>query len=945
MSLPESVSRVANAGDISAEQLSLLSPEEVKCLVYHLKDEADRHWHIDAHESVRIAKKIQRVGTLTDNPRYLALGTMALGDAKKLVGEPQEAWQLLGEAGRIYRQAKDDVGWARTRIGRLFISPEVDCVDEAMADAAKARTILLEAGQNGRCIWLDMNLGTVYSRLGDTKQALHHFHNALQIAEQLGTKGEEYLWPIHYNIALTYVEIGRIQEAVTNYDRAIASAVARKETRNVIYAMTGRGYLSQLQGRYREALLLLHQVEALTRTEFAFERLIARRVIVECYLHLNRNLEARNIALEVVAELECQSMHHEAARTRFHLATAEAKLGNYKAALEALDQANDILERTSNSIWVARQQVQRAKVLLKLGTTNDAHQLIQKALEVFEPGCLNFAAATLLRAEVFLVDGRLEQAQEMAKESLTIAQRLNSLEICYSAYSLLGQIAEAYERPRRAARFYHAAVASLERSYRHLTITLRPGFLEDKGEALRALIRIHLATGNTADAYRLLERAKSLVLLGYLANRGSLKWQAADQKTAQLLVELNQLREEHYFFYHRIFDDFDTTKEDKSPSTYVKDVEELRIRENRIREITDQLYMLNEHITLIEDATLPSLQEVQNALSASDILIEYFSDGERIWAFVVDSTDIEVRRMPHSLATVDKLINKLQVNLDWALETDPKALLSKKLTARFRQIALRLYDTLIRPLERLIDGHKRLIIVPYGALHYLPFNTLFDGDRYLIENHDIVIMPASGLLPRQISPRTGGARVLAHSWDGKLPKTHSEAQDVNALLGGEIYLEDKAQRAMLNKPPLKVLHIAAHGDYRFDVPELSHIHLADGQLFFDDALQEDLSYELVVLSGCETGRVNITPGDEVIGLGRGFLYAGAGAIIASLWHVDDTLTHTLMKRFYEHLAEGDSKARSVRAAQQELLREDPDLHPAFWGTFQLIGDPSPLSTE
>ena len=943
MSLSDSLSRIANADDISAERLSLLSPEEVKCLIGHLKDEADRHWHIDAHESIRIAKRIQQVGTLTDNPRYLALGTMALGDAKKLVGQPQEAWQLLGEAGRIYEQTGDDVGWARTRIGRLFISPDVNSVNEAIADAAKARVIFLEAGQHDRCIWLDMNLGTVYTRLGDTKQALHHSRNALLIAEQLGTSGENYLWPIHYNIAVTYVEIGRIQEAAANYDRAIDIAVARDETRNMIFAMIGRGHLSQLQGKYREALLLLNQAEAFTRTGFPLERLFIRRIIIECYLHLNRNLEARNIAQEVVADFECQSMAHEAARTRFHLATAEAKLGNYEAALRAMDQAKGVLDQASNSIWLARQQVQRAKVLLKLGPTDDALQLIQQALEVFEPGCLNFAAATLLKGEAFLANGLLEQAQEMAVEALKIARKQKSLELRYSAYTLLGQIAEACERPRRASRFYHGAVASLERSYRHLTITLRPGFLKNKGEALRALIRIQLVIGNTANAYRLLERAKSLVLLGYLANRDSLKWQAADQETAQLLVELNQLREEHFFFYHRVFDDFDATKQDKSPSTYVKDTEELQIRENRIRAITDQLYLLNEHTTLIDDATLPSFEEVQNALSANDILIEYFSDGERIWAFVVDNASLEVRRMPHSLTTVDRLINKLQANLDWALETDPKDFLSKKLTARFQQIAERLYDALIRPLKHLIADHKQLIIVPYGGLHYLPFNTLSDGNQYLIEKHEIVIMPASGLLPRQHLPRSGGVRVLAHSWDGKLPKTYSEALDVNALLGGEIYLEDEAQRVILNKPPLKVLHIAAHGNYRFDVPELSHIHLADGQLFFDDVLQEDLSYELVVLSGCETGRANVTPGDEVIGLGRGFLYAGAGAIIASLWRVDDTLTHTLMKRFYKHLASGDSKARSVSAAQQELLREDPDLHPAFWGTFQLIGNPDPLS--
>jgi hypothetical protein len=82
--------------------------------------------------------------------------------------------------------------------------------------------------------------------------------------------------------------------------------------------------------------------------------------------------------------------------------------------------------------------------------------------------------------------------------------------------------------------------------------------------------------------------------------------------------------------------------------------------------------MLNEHTALVKDATLPSLEEVRNILSAHDVIIEYFSDKEHIWAFIVNNAGIEVRRLPYSLTTVDGLINKLQVNLDWALETEPK---------------------------------------------------------------------------------------------------------------------------------------------------------------------------------------------------------------------------------------------------------------------------------
>jgi CHAT domain-containing protein len=128
-----------------------------------------------------------------------------------------------------------------------------------------------------------------------------------------------------------------------------------------------------------------------------------------------------------------------------------------------------------------------------------------------------------------------------------------------------------------------------------------------------------------------------------------------------------------------------------------------------------------------------------------------------------------------------------------------------------------------------------------------------------------------------------------------------------------------------------------------DQPDMSYIELGDGQLLTDDLLQYDLSYELVTLSACETGRANVAAGDELIGLGRGFLYAGAGALVVSLWRVDDELTVQWMEHFYQSLRSGASKTAALRQATCAILAKQPELHPAFWGAFQLIGNADPLS--
>jgi CHAT domain-containing protein len=158
-------------------------------------------------------------------------------------------------------------------------------------------------------------------------------------------------------------------------------------------------------------------------------------------------------------------------------------------------------------------------------------------------------------------------------------------------------------------------------------------------------------------------------------------------------------------------------------------------------------------------------------------------------------------------------------------------------------------------------------------------------------------------------------------------------------------LEGEADRRALQTQPAQILHIAAHGEHRLDQPDLSYLQLADGQLYADDMLQNDMSYELVTLSGCETGRASVAASDELIGLGRGFLYAGAGALLASLWQVADSSTLHFMERMYEALHAGSSKAAALRDAQTWMLASDRQLHPAFWGAFQLIGDASPLHSN
>jgi CHAT domain-containing protein len=134
-----------------------------------------------------------------------------------------------------------------------------------------------------------------------------------------------------------------------------------------------------------------------------------------------------------------------------------------------------------------------------------------------------------------------------------------------------------------------------------------------------------------------------------------------------------------------------------------------------------------------------------------------------------------------------------------------------------------------------------------------------------------------------------------------------------------------------------VLHIATHGAFRPDNPMFSGLRLSDGWLAARDLYGMRLQAALVVLSACETGLFGQGSGDEVLGLARGFLYAGAPSLVTSLWPVHDEHTAELMAEFYTRLRQGTPVAAALREAQLALKERHPN--PYYWAAFTITGDP------
>jgi CHAT domain-containing protein len=240
----------------------------------------------------------------------------------------------------------------------------------------------------------------------------------------------------------------------------------------------------------------------------------------------------------------------------------------------------------------------------------------------------------------------------------------------------------------------------------------------------------------------------------------------------------------------------------------------------------------------------------------------------------------------------------------------------------------------LSPVEDEIARARRVVVVPHGAWHLVPFAALPVGGRPLVERCTLAMTPALGALTRDIAEARGAPLVLASS-DAGAPSIDDEARAVAAALPGARLLEgaDARADAIAAAAAPSCVHVAAHGRYRPDAPAMSGVLLADGWLRAIDFASLRLPGSLVVLSGCETGVARAGPGDEVHGLVRGVLASGAADLVASLWRVGDDSARGLMSEFHARRAAGASAEDALAGTQRDAIARG--LPVWAWAAFAL----------
>jgi len=634
---------------------------------------------------------------------------------------------------------------------------------------------------------------------------------------------------------------------------------------------------------------------------------------------------------------------HDRARALWGMGSALIARSEFEEAEEALTKAADLFAAANNTPLFSGVMLERAALLAARGDRQAALDAARRALSLVSGGKwpVQQFYAHLRLADLLLPDATEAERHLLAASRL--AERLALPHLRYRLHERLGRLRSLQGREQEARRLLEAAVEEIERlrgSVAHEA--MRATFLRDKTAAYENLLQLYLARNDEEGlrlAFGVAERAKSRALVDMLT--GVIERAPVASIDPKLEERILDLQADLNATYNRLlsFTEEENEHERSVPALQMRAIE-----------LEREISRLRLHAPSSDPFAQPtSFADVQEKLPSDVLVLAYHVAGDEIMAFVNAGDGMRVVRNLGSVAVVAQLLQRLNAERK-CLRIGPEFVgrHMKLLEQWTREVLTSLYTVLVVPVEALLEemmpegagAPGKLVIVPHGLLHQVPFHALFDGERYLLERFEISYAPSAQVYAhcQQQAPRASGKALVMSVSDPLIPAVTEEAGAVARHLPGAEVLRDR--RATIDglhsaASDCYVLHLACHGLFRSDNPMFSSLKLHDGWLSAADVMQLDLAGARVTLSACESGRNEVYAGDELIGLTRAFLSVGASTLVVSLWLVQDEATASLMEKYYERLRDGVGPAEALRAAQLAIKDEYP--HPYYWASFVLVG--------
>lgn len=643
------------------------------------------------------------------------------------------------------------------------------------------------------------------------------------------------------------------------------------------------------------------------------------------------------------------------------------------AALGKMTEAKDELERALKIARANQKRGHEAMILLSLGELSIQAGDHKQAMKYLEEGgeisrrydfYRTAGQAMIDLAALYRETGDLKAAEKSATTGVEASRRVGDryylprdLTVLADLKALRGQPAQAESLYENAEDVIDGMLVNLHEAYWSSSLA---GAMS---ETYLHHFELETREGNIEQALGVLERVRG--------------------RTAAVMLE------------NKVTFNKDESEDAQALETEVSELQLRLMRSENATERTDLLDHLVEYERRLEwtrtDRTESkptwfekpaALKTIQASLRPDEVVLEYVLSEPRSYCLWISKKKPGLTALPAGRHEIEELVRRYLAEI----RTRHDGV----------ELSVQLFSVLLGPLPAEAVSN-RLIVVPDGLLHLLPFDTLHDlAGAVLLETHTVSSAPAATVLTvlrdrRDIQnpthtflglgdvpyqnqgrvsskidkPPSAGGRLLRGFSDAlgtplyDLPQTREEILDLRKILGkdGVVLLGAEATETAFKSEPLadfKIVHLAAHGFADTQFPERSGLVLGvdknshdDGILQVREIIRLRFNADLVTLSACNTGVGKLQGEEGVTNLVEAFLVSGARAVVASLWSADDTYTVALMERFYAHLEEGQDKAAALRQAKLDLLAKyGKQAPPYYWGAFVLVGDGgSPIPLE
>jgi len=938
-----------------------------------------------------------------------ARASRSMGEIYQLLGDLKKAIESFHTAIALSQKAKSEIEEMKARnglAGASFLKGDSKAAQQnSLAALSLSRAL---ADKNAEAAALS-NLGESLYAFGDLPAAQKNQKQAFEIWKQLGDFEGEAI----SQVALAYYssKLGEPKAALDYLDQALRAAENINNLHAQLIALNATGNIKAKLGRNQEAIDAYTQAERIAvRTG---DRLILASIrggtgSVHYWLgDTQRALEYYEQSFKIFSELEAD---WGIAETTLDRGRANNALGNHDKALECLTEALALFRK----LGMRRLEVES---LRDIGLVKFSVGEYKAALESFEQAVKLSRSGEDYRYRVHALNliGRVyenlnqpDRAMIAYKEAWPLTQIASyptgEAETLFNIARLerdQGKLSEAEKNLETAISFAESIRSTVSsQDLRASYVATIHGMYEMYIDVLLLRHKLDPQAGYAARAFAVSEKSRARSFLESLQEGQANVREGVDasllEKERSLNEALNAKAERHLKLV--------ATKETVEAEKTKLEIDALA-RDYSL--VHDQIRSSSPRYAALTFPEPLSLQQAQQRLLDDDsILIEYALGDLRSYAWLVTRNNVSTFELAPRQQIEDaarKLYSHfVAFQLVPGEAVEQTAARQKKASESIPTDTAALSKLVLAPLAGKLTG-KRLLVIPDGALQYLPFQALNDPDasnpRPLLTSHEIINEPSASTLAELLNEaqdRKGASRSVAVfadpvfeeddprvksadqqstpesteslqvkqalrdvglSADGvQIPRLLASSEEAAAIIKyapwgtglQAVGFDATRQRVMSGElSSYRVVHFATHGMINNDHPELSGIVLSlfdrqgrsqDGFLRLHDIYNLRLSTDLVVLSACSTGLGKDVRGEGLIGLTRGFMYAGASGVVASLWRVDDQATSELMSRFYEGLFQkGLSPAAALREAQLEMAQQKAWQSPYYWAGFILQG--------